>query len=244
MTSFQRQLNLYGFLRLTSPRDRGGYYHEIFLRGRDDLAKVMLRTRVKGNGIKGGAAPSLKPNFYSMPFCNEHDAASRKSTRSVVNEHQNESSLDVPSETSNDDDTRVMGVDEAISDDIEEALSIFIPESTYSGTNERPETSSADFESFSSGTVMAPQSSSFAAIPMLVSSGSIQSDSWRDQQQLKPLSCPPPLSAAPAKAPPRLQISVDEDASDDMGFFEGQCFRFMDDQSLDAFEMAMIGNLV
>jgi hypothetical protein len=29
-----------------------------------------------------------------------------------------------------------------------------------------------------------------------------------------------------------------------MGFFEGQCFRFMDDQSLHAFEMAMIRNEV
>jgi hypothetical protein len=241
LTSFQRQLNLYGFLRLTSPRDRGGYYHEIFLRGRDDLAKVMLRTRVKGNGIKGSAAHSFEPNFYSMPFCNEHehDAASRSSTRSVFNEYQNKSNMDMPS-TNTNDDSQVMGIVGAISDDIEEALSSWIPEPTYSGA--RSVISSADFESFSSGMIMAPQSSSFAAMPMIVLSGSIRDESWRDQQQ-KPLSCPPALSAAPVKAPPRQRISVDEDAwSDDMGFFEGQCFRFMDDQSLDAFEMAMIRN--
>jgi hypothetical protein len=246
LTSFQRQLNLYGFLRLTSPRDRGGYYHEIFLRGRDDLAKVMLRTRVKGNGIKGGAAHSLQPNFYSMPFCDEDDAASRSSTRSVFNEHQYESNADIVFERNNDDDTEIMGTDEAISNDIDEALSIFIPESTYSGMNEvneiRPVMSSADFESFSPGIGMAPQSLAYAAMPMIVVSGSIRDESWRDQQN--PLSCPPTLSAATMKVPPRLRISLDEDSLDDMGFFEGQCFRFMDDLSLDAFEMAMIRNEV
>jgi hypothetical protein len=134
-----------------------------------------------------------------------------------------------------------MGIDGVISDDIEEALSSFIPESTYSGA--RSVVSSADFEDFSSGMIMAPQASSFAAMPMIVLSGSIRDESWRDQQQ-KPRACPPAFSAAPVKAPPRLQISVDEDASDDIGFFEGRCFRFMDDQSLDAFEMAMIRNSV
>jgi hypothetical protein len=232
LTSFQRQLNLYGFLRLTTPRDRGGYYHELFLRGRDDLVKVMLRTRVKGNGIKGGA-PSMQPDFYSMPFCNEHHAASWSST-----DHQNESNMD---------DTQVMGMDEAISYGIEEDLSIFIPESAYSGTNElteiRPLISSADFESFSSGMVVAPQSSSFAIMPMTVSSGLIRNEIWSDQQQQqKSLASPPALSAAPV-TPPHRGISADEeDASDDIGFFEGQCFRFMDDQSLHAFEMAMIRN--
>jgi hypothetical protein len=229
-------LNLYGFLRLTSPHDRGGYYHELFLRGRDDLAKIMLRTRVKGNGIKGGASPSIEPNLYSMPSCNEHDAASRSSTKSVVNKHQNEGS--------NNDDTQAMGMEEVVSsDDIEEALSIFVPESTYSGTNELPEIrpviSSADSESFSSGMAMAPQSSSFAAMPIKLSSVSSRKESRREEQKQKPLACPPALSA-----PPCRRVSVDEDASDDMGFFEGQRFRFMDDQSLQAFEMAMIRNSV
>jgi hypothetical protein len=239
-------LNLYGFLRLTSPHDRGGYYHELFLRGRDDLAKIMLRTRVKGNGIKGGASPSIEPNLYSMPFCNEYDAAFRSSTKSVVNVHQNESNMDMPSEDSHNDGTQVMGMEEAVSsNDIEEALSIFVPEPTYSGTNElaeiRPVISSADFESLSSGMAMAPQSSSFTAKPIKLSSVSIRKESWREQQQQKPLACPPALSAA---VPPFRRISVDEDASDDMGFFEGQRFRFMDDQSLQAFEMAMIRNPV
>ena len=60
LTSFQRQLNLYGFCRLTSGRDRGGYYHELFLRGRPFLCKRMMRTRIKGTGIKAASSPSTE----------------------------------------------------------------------------------------------------------------------------------------------------------------------------------------
>jgi len=67
LTSFQRQLNLYGFCRLTSGRDRGGYYHELFLQGRPLLSKRMMRTRIKGTGIKAASSPQTEPDFYSMP---------------------------------------------------------------------------------------------------------------------------------------------------------------------------------
>lgn len=68
LTSFQRQLNLYGFCRLTSGRDRGGYYHELFLKGRPFLCRKMVRTRIKGTGIKASSNPTHEPNFYGMPF--------------------------------------------------------------------------------------------------------------------------------------------------------------------------------
>ena len=60
LTSFQRQLNLYGFCRLTSGKDRGGYYHELFLRGRPFLCKRMMRTRIKGTGIKAASSPNTE----------------------------------------------------------------------------------------------------------------------------------------------------------------------------------------
>ena len=66
LTSFQRQLNLYGFCRLTSGRDKGGYYHELFLRGRPLLCQRMVRMRIKGTRIKAASSPETEPNFYAM----------------------------------------------------------------------------------------------------------------------------------------------------------------------------------
>ena len=43
ITSFQRQLNLYGFIRITQGPDRGGYYHELFLRHKAFLCEMMVR---------------------------------------------------------------------------------------------------------------------------------------------------------------------------------------------------------
>jgi hypothetical protein len=68
LTSFQRQLNLYGFSRITAGTDRGGYYHELFLRNKVFLCQNMNRIRIKGTGIKGKTSPATEPDFYSMPF--------------------------------------------------------------------------------------------------------------------------------------------------------------------------------
>ena len=66
LTSFQRQLNLYGFNRLTRGLDATGYYHQYFLRDREYLAKRMMRQRIKGTKIKGAASPDAEPDFYAM----------------------------------------------------------------------------------------------------------------------------------------------------------------------------------
>lgn len=60
MTSFRRQLNLYGFKRLTGGLDRGGYYHESFIRGNIDLAYTIRRMRIKGTCVR---SPANKPAF-------------------------------------------------------------------------------------------------------------------------------------------------------------------------------------
>jgi hypothetical protein len=67
MASFQRQLNLYGFSRLTGGLDKGGYYHELFLRGKVSLAYEIHRQRVKGTGVRLPTNPDNEPNFYALP---------------------------------------------------------------------------------------------------------------------------------------------------------------------------------
>jgi len=78
ISSFQRQLNLYGFIRIASGPDEGGYYHELFLRGRRALCRYMRRVGVPtilstGEIIsrrdhRRGRKASLQPDpdFYSM----------------------------------------------------------------------------------------------------------------------------------------------------------------------------------
>jgi hypothetical protein len=86
--SFVRQLNLYGFIKIKSGPDTGGYYHELFLKGRPELSQYMRRVgatqKVQDNlGQLGSASPKKQlacdketptpsrilrsqPNFYDM----------------------------------------------------------------------------------------------------------------------------------------------------------------------------------
>lgn len=66
-SSFQRQLNLYGFNRITANcLDKGAYYHESFLRGKSQLSKNVARQRVKGTKRRVASDPESNPNFYEM----------------------------------------------------------------------------------------------------------------------------------------------------------------------------------
>uniref|UniRef100_A0A7R9WDE8 HSF-type DNA-binding domain-containing protein n=1 Tax=Pseudictyota dubia TaxID=2749911 RepID=A0A7R9WDE8_9STRA len=65
-SSFQRQLNLYGFLRISAGTDKGSYYHPMFLRGRFYLAHRIPRLRLKGNRCRAGNNPDEEPDFYAM----------------------------------------------------------------------------------------------------------------------------------------------------------------------------------
>jgi hypothetical protein len=70
--SFLRQLNLYGFRRLTRRGpDRGGYYHERFLRNKKLLACRIPRLRIKGTRVRPCSDPFGEPDFYHMPYAVE-----------------------------------------------------------------------------------------------------------------------------------------------------------------------------
>jgi len=68
IASFQRQLNLYGFVRLTAGRDKSGYYHERFLRGRKDLLWTIPRAKVKGTKVRAKSNPADEPDLWSMEW--------------------------------------------------------------------------------------------------------------------------------------------------------------------------------
>jgi hypothetical protein len=100
LTSFQRQLNLYGFSRITVGRDRGGYYHELFLKNKLFLCQNMNRIRIKGTGIKGKASPSTEPDFYSMPpIVPEDEAECRHLEEELAAAMEEENSRTVKSST-------------------------------------------------------------------------------------------------------------------------------------------------
>jgi hypothetical protein len=81
-SSFQRQLNLYDFKRINAGRDKGAYYHELFLKGRPALCTQMKRTKIKGNqqgdswvGPMSGIGYCEDIDFYSMPPISRPQAA-------------------------------------------------------------------------------------------------------------------------------------------------------------------------
>jgi hypothetical protein len=65
-SSFQRQLHMYNFQRITAGRDKGAYHHAHFQRGRPHLCARMIRTRVNGKGCRKPGNPNNEPNLYSL----------------------------------------------------------------------------------------------------------------------------------------------------------------------------------
>lgn len=64
--SFQRQLNLYGFSRLSHGPDKGAYYHNCFVRDKRHLCKGMIRQKIKGTKVRKSLSPDDEPNFYNI----------------------------------------------------------------------------------------------------------------------------------------------------------------------------------
>ena len=104
LTSFQRQLNLYGFCRLTTGPDAGAYYHELFLRGKAFLCKKMRRTKIKGTRSKAASSPDTEPDFYKMPrfdfaACSKPDITDESVTEELLLQDSRRTSENISSET-------------------------------------------------------------------------------------------------------------------------------------------------
>jgi len=69
-SSFQRQLNLYEFMRITDGPDKGAYFHELFHRGRPILASQIRRNKIKGESSTTGVKRDRQPLMAggSAPF--------------------------------------------------------------------------------------------------------------------------------------------------------------------------------
>ena len=61
LTSFQRQLNLYGFRRITKGEDQGSYYHPKFQKGKPNSVSEIRRLQGKAMPVQSGATPTTAP---------------------------------------------------------------------------------------------------------------------------------------------------------------------------------------
>jgi hypothetical protein len=70
-------------LNLTG-RDKGGYYHELFLRSKRFLSHRIQRMKIKGTGARKPGSPDTEPNFYNAPFLPSTSVPSKSAQIAVV----------------------------------------------------------------------------------------------------------------------------------------------------------------
>ena len=65
--SFQRQLHIYGFLRINDKGmlDSGAYYHDKFIKGQKQLSLRMVRQKIKGPNAHDAHHLKPDPDFYA-----------------------------------------------------------------------------------------------------------------------------------------------------------------------------------
>ena len=66
-SSFQRQLNLYEFQRIREGRDKGGYYHSLFLEKQPALCSSIHRTKIKSAAATAAGLSTTGPTAQQQP---------------------------------------------------------------------------------------------------------------------------------------------------------------------------------
>jgi hypothetical protein len=70
-------------LNLTG-RDKGGYYHELFLRSKRFLSYRIQRMKIKGTGARKPGSPDTEPSFYNASFLPTTSVPGKNAQVSVV----------------------------------------------------------------------------------------------------------------------------------------------------------------
>jgi hypothetical protein len=87
--SFQRQLHLYGFYRIAKGRDRGAYFHSMFIRNKKSMSLQMTRQRIKGKDSSCNPtnhyAAGDHPDFYALVRTINMDNDQYQDRRSLTN---------------------------------------------------------------------------------------------------------------------------------------------------------------
>ena len=104
LSSFKRQLNLYGFEQINIGPYRGGYYHEMFHRDSPEICRRMRRVAVKVSG----ATALKKKEEQEAKAKEEAEAAKAKKDKEEPSEDKNggghqEASKSAPKEEANQD---------------------------------------------------------------------------------------------------------------------------------------------
>lgn len=202
------------------------YYHELFLAGRMDLCKLMVRTRIKGNGSKAASSPATEPNFYVMESCghNKEESASRDEQSGFLREGLNMILDDIPDIK----DTDEVLVSEMLSD---EDIVLLPPQ--------EEETSETAMQScITTRSTTPPEGSSTLdaiadAVPRITLSSSIVSPETKARPLVSPPSSPQQLASLSIPIELPCPLLPDMIHSGDKILFEGLPFHYLETKDIE-----------